>query len=294
MVKILLALVIGFIGVIVGVNLADTPPASPEFPVSQIPATISPALTDQINGLQRQVNQLIEQARQTAQQQEQLQKTVAALNEKLAGLEKASVAIEAHDKGNAGVADSTNQQETTAVASPARFRKAPQTTSEVLAAIGVDPVVAQTIEQRSEKREMDQLYLRNKAIREGWFGTEKYFQENRKLEQESNVIREELGDDKYDEYLYASGRFNRIKVASVLAQSPAEQAGIQAGDLILSYDNKRIFTWSDLTTETAAGSAGETVEVSVLRDNTISKVYLPRGPMGIRLESTRVDPSSNL
>ena len=34
----------------------------------------------------------------------------------------------------------------------------------------------------------------------------------------------------------------------------------------------------------------ETVEVSVLRDNSETKLFIPRGPMGIRLESFRSDP----
>lgn len=299
--KIILGLVIGLVGIVIGVNIADTNQS--DIQLTQVPTTNNSLneskLVDDIKALQLQIRDLTNLVTSEKSQRETLQTELAKLKKEFTSVSVAQkisapeAAPTANEPGNDSITDLSGASTASADISSSFNTQQAQTTSTILASIGVDPVIAETIEEQSEKQEMEQLYLRNKAIREGWFGTEKYFQESRQLEQESNVIREELGESKYDEYLYASGQFNRIKVSSILAQSPAEQAGLKSDDIILSYDNSRVYSWSDLTTQTAAGNPGDTVEVNVLRNGVVSKVYIPRGPMGIRLESMRVDPNEN-
>jgi C-terminal processing protease CtpA/Prc len=162
---------------------------------------------------------------------------------------------------------------------------------QALIALGMDPSAMERIKQRTERQEMEELYLRDRANREGWFGTERYFQEARKLEQNSNVYRQELGDVRYDTFLFDSGQNNRVGVQSVLNGSPAAAAGIQADDIIVSYDNERVFTWNDLTSATTKGTPGQTVRIDVKRDQQSLTFYVPRGPLGIRLTPARADPN---
>lgn len=164
---------------------------------------------------------------------------------------------------------------------------------QALLALGMDPSAMERIKQRNERQEMEELYLRDRANREGWFGTDRYFQEARKLEQNSNVYRQELGDVRYDKFLYDTGQNNRIGVQSVLTGSPAAAAGVQASDIIVSYDNERVFTWNDLTSATTKGTPGQTVRIDVKRDGRDLTFYVPRGPLGIRLTPTRSDPNGS-
>ena len=61
---------------------------------------------------------------------------------------------------------------------------------------------------------------------------------------------------------------NKIKILSPIKDSPAQKAGIQPGDLILSVDGEE-YTGDDLTAISTKikGEAGSTVKLQVLRDN---------------------------
>ena len=165
-----------------------------------------------------------------------------------------------------------------------------ETRQQLLLTLGFSESTLENIKRREEQRELDQLYLRNQATREGWIGTARYTEESRKLTQQSNFYREELGDEKYDQYLFKSGQFNRVSVQSVISGSPAANAGIEAGDIIFSYDNERLFTWMELTELSSQGTPGETVAIQLQRSGEIMDVFIPRGPLGVRLSGTREAP----
>ncbi len=163
-------------------------------------------------------------------------------------------------------------------------------TEERLVEAGFNAAEAGMIKRRLDEIEMDQLYLRDTARREGWLGSARYRDEIRAINERREGLREELGDTGWDRYLYAQGRPNRVTVDSVLTESPAFGAGIQVGDVIVNYDGQRVFTQSDIRTATASGQAGSMVAVEILRDGNRQQVYLPRGPMGVRLGSTVAKP----
>lgn len=163
--------------------------------------------------------------------------------------------------------------------------------TQALLALGIDGSITQRIQERKEKIEMDHLYLRDTAIREGWFGTEKYFEKTQEISQANNVYREELGDSYYDQYLFNVGQNNRVKISSVISHSPAENIGIQEGDIISQYDHKTIFSWSDLTQATSIGEANQEVSIVIQRNAENIELFIPRGPLGVRLENIKVNPS---
>ena len=103
-------------------------------------------------------------------------------------------------------------------------------------------------------------------------------------------LREELGDERYDEYLFNSKQNNRIRISSVMLGSSAEQAGIQKNDVVLSYDNKNMYTWQELKEATTEGSLGEYVAISIYRKGEIFSFSVPRGPLGTQLGATRLPP----
>ena len=72
--------------------------------------------------------------------------------------------------------------------------------------------------------------------------------------------------------------------------SPAADAGLERGDLLLSYGERRIFDPMELREQTLAGDAGGLTEVELLRDGQVLRVFVPRGPLGIRTTPATREP----
>jgi len=58
----------------------------------------------------------------------------------------------------------------------------------------------------------------------------------------------------------------------------------------LSYDNRRMFTWQELKDATTEGSLGEFVSMTVYRAGEHYNFTVPRGPLGVQLGATRLEP----
>ena len=166
----------------------------------------------------------------------------------------------------------------------------PAVTIRNLVKAGIDQELAADIVRRSNEIDMKLLELRDRATRDGFYGTDRYAREVQSLRDQNPALRDEIGDDYYDNYLFAMGQNNRVRVVSVMMGSPAEMAGMEDGDLILNYDNRRMFSWNELQDATALGERGEYVNVTVLRNGQLHNLWIPRGPLGIRLGSVRVRP----
>jgi hypothetical protein len=95
------------------------------------------------------------------------------------------------------------------------------------------------------------------------------------------TLRSELGDADYEKYLEAQGRPTKVGVANVLPSSPAEKAGMQPGDQILSYAGQRVFNMADLSDLTLQGTPGQSVTLEVQRNQQTVQLVIPRGPIGI-------------
>jgi hypothetical protein len=165
--------------------------------------------------------------------------------------------------------------------------------AESLVAAGFPAQEAAALEQRWESFELERLYLRDQATREGWLGTPRFRAEQSALDLRQEALRGELGDDAWDQVLYAAGRPNRVVVQSVLDGSPAGEAGLRAGDVILGYAGRRVFDGEELRSATTQGRAGESVAVEILRDDTTQRVFVPRGPLGVRLGFSVTQPSGS-
>lgn len=164
------------------------------------------------------------------------------------------------------------------------------TDEQLLRDAGLSSTQVAQIKERYEQLEMDRLYLRDRATREGWMGTVRYSNEVAKLEENRQGVRNDLGDEGYDAYLFASGQSNRVLIREMLQGSPAKQAGLQAGDVVLRYGDKRIFTTRELQNATAGGRNGEMVPMEIQRDGKSMDFYVPRGPLGVYLDNDSVQP----
>lgn len=141
---------------------------------------------------------------------------------------------------------------------------------------GFLPSQANMILQRESELQMAALEARYEAERSGDFSE---FWRGRNATYDA--LREELGDTDYERYLTATGRSTSVSVSSIIESSPAQSAGLQAGDEILRYDGERVFSMTDLTRQAMNGTAGQNVVVDIMRDGAPMQIVLPRGPIGI-------------
>jgi hypothetical protein len=152
--------------------------------------------------------------------------------------------------------------------------------AEALAKHRVQPAEIDRLRDAFDASELALLELEDRARREGWYDDPRY---RFALRDMRLALRAELGDDGFDLLLFATGRHNRIVVDDLLRDSPAERAGLQRGDEILSYGDRRVFRGPELKRATTEGTAGERVEIVVLRDGARARLWVPRGPLGIRM-----------
>jgi len=156
-----------------------------------------------------------------------------------------------------------------------------------LVAAGIAPADAQELRARWEGNELEKIRLIDRATREGWLGTAQYQNQLNALE---GQLREGLSEPDYDRYLYASGRNNRARITDVLANSAGEIAGLHAGDTILSYAGKRVFSIEELRELATSSRPGGSIPMEVLQDGALVTLYVPGGPVGVMLRPERQAP----
>ena len=255
------------------VSFAEPPPP----PVTVAAGSRNPAAAPaaDIDALRRLLESEIETRRR-------LERRVLELGRKLDALER--------DAGEATLAGDPNAAAGEADDAAARAdRESGWFDRQVLIDAGLNDSLATELQLFYEQLEMERLYLRDQSRRESW-NREQYREALDEIEDREAALKERLGEAGYDAYLYASGQPNRVAVTSLLASAPAAQAGIEAGDHILRYDNQRVYNWFELREATTGGDIGDTVSVEVERDGQTLQFYLARGPLGIRMNSLSVAP----
>lgn len=169
-------------------------------------------------------------------------------------------------------------------------RPADPLTRDSLIEAGVSTALAADIMRRKGELEYKKLQLRDRAIREGYVRSGRYYRELRELNKQRIALRDEIGDRAYDRYLYQTGQNNRVQITSIMAGSPAEVSGMQENDIILRYSNDPVFAWNEIRQATSKGELGEYVTVDILRDDETLSLMLPRGPLGVKLNPARSEP----
>ncbi len=164
---------------------------------------------------------------------------------------------------------------------------------EGLVAAGLNSVRAEEIARRISESQLKRLELQDKAIREGYIGSKRYREELTAIRDEQVQVRDTIDESTYDRYLYFSGQSNRVAVSSVMLGSAAESSGIQAGDVLLSYEDDALYKPGDIRGLTSQGEKDELVDLTLLRDGNRMTVSIPRGPLGVRLSAIRINPDNN-
>ena len=241
--------------------------------------------------LERRVRSLETKLAKEAADRRQLEERLDDVTAQLAARDgDTGTTAKAEDGDPAAAAESPQVVAQDAAAAEAADRSAME---RALMAAGLDAAAAAEIKQRHDDLTMSEMYLRDQASREQWLNTERFTQEMAALEAQQTSVRDEIGDDAYDRYLYALGETNRVRVDDVMSQSPAAEAGLLAGDMIVRYADARIFAPGELVAQTRDGTAGETVRLEIIRNGQRLEVDVPRGPLGLRIAATQSDPGTS-
>ena len=208
-----------------------------------------------------------------------------SLEEKLDNLSRQIASLQPNDNHNSNIVSEENEVVVATTDSGGDWFN-----EQALVDSGMSDIQAAGLKSFFEQQELDRMYLRDQSIREGW-DRQKYQEERQKLSDTADTFLSQLDDTSYDAYLYASGQPNRVRVTNVLDSSQAGSAGIQAGDHIISYDNKRIYSGFDLRSATTGGDINQQVAVEIERNGKVMELYLNRGPLGIRMNSVSVAPN---
>ena len=255
------------------------------------PAAARDTRSDQPGDLASRVHELEERLAREAADRERLQARLDEVTAQLAALGSAP--------GAAPAAAAPAAAPVVAAAEPEPASDVPQidySKSEMeraLIAAGLDANAAADVKRHGDSLAMAEMYVRDQATRENWLDTPRFQEEMAAIEEQRYSIRDQLGDDAYDRYLYALGQTNRVRVDDVMSDSPAADAGLQTGDMILRYGDARVFAPDELVAQTRQGNPGEVVRLVVIRQGELLTVDVPRGPLGLRIAATQSTPRSS-
>ena len=264
------------IGIVIGVIMqSDSSPS--ELASRQVKSAL-PANSDTANPMDSDLFELNRLLQSEIKARQALEEKVDALSQQLAAFADIPKAQDTAQPDQTGATQATDAE-----ADDEWFKE------QALIDSGMSSSQANELKVFFEQQELQRLYLRDQSIRQGW-DRQKYRDEIQALTDEEDALEESLGENAFDAYLYASGQSNRIAVSSVLATAPAGAAGIMPGDHILRYDNQRVYSGFELRQATTSGSDDESVAVEVEREGETIEFYLPRGPLGIRMNSVSVAP----
>lgn len=143
-----------------------------------------------------------------------------------------------------------------------------------LIAAGFSPDQAEYVARRESELQMAQMQEMYDARQEGR-------RPDRSLFDTQNILRQEIGETQYEQYLEANGQPTSVSVGSVLDASPGQRAGLQPGDEIVAYGGERVFSYGDLRDATLSTQSGQSVVVDIVRDGVSMQIVIESGPIGI-------------
>ncbi|WP_237065602.1 PDZ domain-containing protein [Microbulbifer guangxiensis] len=152
---------------------------------------------------------------------------------------------------------------------------------------GMDPARAQFVLEKTERFQFEHTRLSYQYRHLADKSSEEALALRRELEIHSNPQRmfsHLLSPEEFDLYLEANGRRQQISIDRIVPDTPAHDAGLRAGDRIISYNGERIFHMGDLRQQVYRVPPGKMVAVEIERagSNNRETIYVPSGPLGIQ------------
>jgi PDZ domain len=160
-----------------------------------------------------------------------------------------------------------------------------------LAGVGLDATKMADLERRYRALAAAEVQLRHNAEQEGSLDSTSLAEKLDLIATARLSIRQEIGDEAYDLFLFAIGEPNRVFVTDVEQHSPGEIAGLQAGDVVVRYDGARLFSTDDLLAEIDAATPGKVVRLDVLRQGNPIQIEVADGSPGTGFAATQEPPA---
>jgi len=239
------------------------------------------------------LNELRDALTEASEERAQLARTLVQLTRQIDILESDVINSEAREALQTAqtAVDQTSQDGAGTPDAGVAGRSAVQQRIDSLIAAGVDSQRAQEIQARQDQYQLARLDLIDQAERENWRDTDEFNQRMALLDEQQPDLRNELGDENYDRFLFESGRNNRVMVSAVIPGSVAETVGLLAGDMVISYANQRVFTRRELQAATREGLRGEMVGLTIQRQGQSLFFDVPRGPLGVSMSAEKQNPT---
>lgn len=95
--------------------------------------------------------------------------------------------------------------------------------------------------------------------------------------------------DRYLKQLYRLNTQEGLVVIALIGGSPAEQAGLMPGDILISIDNKKIFSARDFNQYSRKLKIGDKFRLQIQRDGLPRDIYLTVGSIPINVPIVMVD-----
>lgn len=98
------------------------------------------------------------------------------------------------------------------------------------------------------------------------------------------VLEQQLTEQEFDLYQRTFGFRQEMRITRILENTPAQSAGLQPGDKILSYNGHRVYHFGELQSQVMQVEPGKTVAIEIQREGSSGKqtIYVPSGPLGIQ------------
>jgi len=91
------------------------------------------------------------------------------------------------------------------------------------------------------------------------------------------TVSEVIFDSNEAERLEKAGKAGGVLVEKVIPNSPAEKAGLQEGDLIVSFNSRKTRTLREFLSDLAGAQAGERVRMCIMRGDYRKTIYVTMG-----------------
>jgi len=92
------------------------------------------------------------------------------------------------------------------------------------------------------------------------------------------TVSEVIFDSNEAERLEKAGKAGGVLVEKVIANSPAEKAGLQEGDLVMSFNSRKTTTLREFFSDLSGAQAGERVRMCIMRGDYRKTLYVTLWP----------------